>query len=57
MASIITNFQSPQTLDELMFAYYEDDMRSNLDFILNEQGTITVWTVDKRSKKATVYFL
>lgn len=55
MTSIITNFQSPQTLDELRFAY-EDDMRSNLDFILNEQGTITVWTVDKRSKKGDSVF-
>ena len=53
MASIITNFQSPQTLDELEFCY-EDDMRSNLDFILNEP--VTVWTVDKRSKKGDSVF-
>lgn len=53
--SFITNFQSPQTLDELM-DFMQYGTGSNLEALLNDYETGTNWTVPSDAKIGDVVF-
>lgn len=57
MAAIITNFQAPKELDDLVDRYERDGL-TNIDHLLQFDDTLGEWTVDKNDQVGdTVFFM
>ena len=57
MNGIITNFQAPETLEELIDRYENYAGKTNLDIILEDsEARYTNWTVSQNSKKGDIVF-
>lgn len=55
MSALITNFQSPVELRDLVDRYEKDGM-TNIDHIFHYEDTFGEWTVDKNSQVGDIVF-